>query len=79
MFDKHLLVEGVPSEALVQRHEGRSAEQERVLRTHRASVVKCRCDHAPGQPLALHVGCDGYSTDAYHLCLDITDRNWQPE
>ncbi len=78
MFDKYRLVEGVPSEALVQRHKGRPAEQERVLRTHRASVVKCRCDHTPGQPLTLQVGCHSHSTDAHYLCLDIADRNRQP-
>jgi hypothetical protein len=79
LFDAYVLVEWVPSETLVQRHKGRSAEQECVLRTHRASVVECRRDHEPSQPLALHVGCDGHSPDAYHLCPHVTDRNRQPQ
>ncbi|KIZ16516.1 hypothetical protein SNA_19545 [Streptomyces natalensis ATCC 27448] len=78
MFDEDVLVQLVPSEALVQRDEGRPAKQECVLRAHRAGVVECRCDHEPGQPLALHVGCDSHSTDAHHLCFGVADRDRQP-
>ncbi|GEB54396.1 hypothetical protein GCM10017674_81430 [Streptomyces gardneri] len=78
MSDEYMLVERMPPEALVQRHEGRPAEQERMVRTHRARVVECRCDDEPSQTMTSHVGCDGHSADAHHLRLGGTDRDRQP-
>lgn len=79
MFDEYVGVERVPSEALVERHEGRTAEQECVLRTHRAGVLQGSVDDEPSKAMALHAGCDGHPADAHHLCRGVADRDRQSQ
>lgn len=79
MFDEYVLVERVPSKALVERHEGRPTEQQCVLRTHRAGVLQGSCDDEPSQALTLHAGCDGHPADTHHLCLGVADRDRQSQ
>ncbi|KUN58029.1 hypothetical protein AQJ46_44355 [Streptomyces canus] len=77
LFDQYVRIERVPSEATVERHEGRPAEQECMLRTHRAGVLQCSCDDEPSQAPTLHTGGDGHPADSHHLCLGITDSDRQ--
>jgi hypothetical protein len=74
-----VLLKRLPTESLVERNEGRSAEEKPVLWPHCPGVVHGRRYDQPCQSTASQVRRNSHPADARHLCADLSDRYGEPQ